>query len=214
MPRSAPARCWCRPTTGSPSPRPSSSTTTARWPPPAGGTPIVLYNVPTRVGINLDPPLVIQLARDRVHRGRQGLVGQPRGPPAHRRCHLRHRRLPPVHRQRALDRRRPARRLRRGRARPGQHLRRPPRRPPRPRRERRLEGGVGHPGRDRRLRPDLRGAARHQQLLGGRHRRAQGSAGAARNHRPRDDVAAVRHHPTPGSATTWPPCSPTWRAAP
>lgn len=29
-----------------------------------GGTPIVLYNVPTRVGINLDPPLVIQLAHD------------------------------------------------------------------------------------------------------------------------------------------------------
>lgn len=32
----------------------------------ARGTPIVLYNIPTRVGINVDPPVVIQLARDRV----------------------------------------------------------------------------------------------------------------------------------------------------
>ena len=31
-----------------------------------GGTPIVLYNVPTRVGVNLEPPLVIELARDGV----------------------------------------------------------------------------------------------------------------------------------------------------
>ena len=52
-----------------------------------GDTPIVLYNVPTRVGINLDPPLVIQLARDGRDRRGQGLVGQPRGPPADRRRH-------------------------------------------------------------------------------------------------------------------------------
>jgi 4-hydroxy-tetrahydrodipicolinate synthase len=32
----------------------------------ATATPVVLYNVPTRVGINLDPPLVIELARDGV----------------------------------------------------------------------------------------------------------------------------------------------------
>ena len=32
----------------------------------AGDTPIVLYNVPSRVGVNLDPPLVVSLARDGV----------------------------------------------------------------------------------------------------------------------------------------------------
>ena len=53
----------------------------------------------------------------------------------------------------------------------------------------------------------LRGAACHEQLLRSGDRRTQGGVGAARHHRPCDDVPGVRTT-RQRVAPTWPPCSP------